>query len=65
MKPQGPLGHIRRIAKRIKKRNYHMTLMEVQHDLAQYLGFKNWGDLIKCPGDKLQLHIDRTDLEGL
>lgn len=65
MKVTGPLGYIKRTAKRIKKNHPHITLMQVQHDLANYLGFKKWGDLIKAETYELQRRIELHSLKEL
>lgn len=59
------VNHLRIIAKRIQKKISHVPLMHIQHDLAQYLGFKKWGDLIKEDAESLQLKIDSKDLKSL
>lgn len=65
MKTIGPLGHVKRKAKNIKKRFPHIPLMSVQHDLACHLGFKKWGELILATPIELQKRIDRHSLVGL
>ncbi len=65
MKDVGPLGHIKKTAKRIKKKYPYVSLMAVQHGLAQYLGFRKWGDLILTDHRTLQRCIDKSPLEGL
>ncbi len=65
MKVGGPLGHIKRTAKRIKKKHSHIPLMEIQHDLAEYLGFSNWKYMIDATDDELQERIDKKSLDKL
>ncbi len=65
MKVGGPLGHIKRTAKRIKKKHSHIPLMQVHHDLATYLGFSKWKDLIDAMDDELQERIDKKTLDKL
>lgn len=60
-----PLEHIKRTAKRLKKQHNHISLMQVQHDLAKYLGYKKWGDLLKASKDELQHRINETPLKVL
>lgn len=47
------INFIKRHAKRIKKKHSHIPLMQVQHDLAKYLGFKKWGDLLLASSEQL------------
>lgn len=65
MKATGPLGHVKRKAKNIKKRHPYIPLMTVQHDLACHLGFKKWDELILASPIELQKRIDRHSLVGL
>jgi hypothetical protein len=65
MKEVGPLGHVKKVAKRIKKKYPYIPLMQVQHDLAKYLGFKKWGELILADRQTLQIRIDQNPTEKL
>lgn len=65
MKSTGPLGHVKRTAKRIKKKYPHVPLMAVQHDLARYLGFSKWGSMLEASPIELQKQITAHPLEGL
>lgn len=60
-----PYEHIKKTAKRIKKKNSHIKLMTIQLDLARYLGFKDWNVLAASTDDELQKRIDKKPLEGL
>jgi hypothetical protein len=62
MKVGGPLGHIKRTAKQIKKKYPHVLLTEVQKDLANYLGFTNWKHLLQADDGELQARIDKKPL---
>jgi hypothetical protein len=65
MKRTGVLEHIRLTAKRIKKQNSHIPLGHVQHDLAVYLGFKKWQDLIKASPELIQERVEEKPLKEL
>jgi hypothetical protein len=52
-----PLNHIRLTAKRLKKLHPGMKLMQIQHNLAVYLKFKKWGELILAEEEVLKRRI--------
>lgn len=65
MKLPSPLVHVKRTAKRIKNKYPHIKLGQVQHDLANYLGFQKWKNVIDATPIELQRRIDKHPLKGL
>ncbi len=59
------INHIKRAAKRIKKKHPHVTLTQVQKDLADYLGFSNWKHMLSAPEEERQRRIKNYPLGDL
>lgn len=46
---ESEIRHIKKECKKIKKFDNpkNLKLMQIQHEMAKKLGFKNWNDLLK------------------
>lgn len=54
-----PLKHIKNVAKAMNKRELKdMSLMQVQHLLAKFLGYNKWGELVIDSQFNLQMKLN-------
>lgn len=60
-----PVELVKKTAKRIKKKYPYIKVAEVQSDLANYLGFKKWSEMLKAAPQELQKRIKEKPLRGL
>lgn len=59
-KSTGPVAHLKKFAKRTKKLHTELTLQQIQHSLAQHLGFRKWEELVLAPTAQLQDRINEV-----
>lgn len=54
----GSIGYLKKLSKALKKKSPYISLMHIQHDLAKFLGFNKWTEMIEMKESLIQSKIE-------